>query len=663
MSIKNAQIRYNDTGTPIAEAFGDVYFSNDNGLEETRYVFLTHNDLPGRWRLLHNDDVFTVMETGFGTGLNFLACWQALNALHDNEQCGPGHVHFISIEKYPLSKKDLQQALNNWPELTGLSHQLLQQYPDLTPGCHRLTFTTDYGVIRLDLYFGDVQGVLPDVSCPPQGMVDAWFLDGFAPSKNPDMWSDSLYAQMVRLARVGCTFATFTAAGAVRRGLQQAGFTVKKCPGFGSKREMLAGKLAEKPQTDIIKPWYYRYASPQKRIAVIGAGLAGANLCYALCRHGYKVTLYTQHIAGDASGNAQGGFYPQLHAEGNTRSHFMAQAFGYAARLYQQLAQQHDFAHQFCGVLQLGFHAKEQARLEKLAEKGHWPDSLVHPVSAVETSELAGLPLPYPGLFIPQGGWIHPHGLIEALLASCGEHLQVQTEKVLSQLSQGSSNEWQLHWQDGSTDHEACVVLAGGARSMAWDVLSPLPLRPVRGQVEAIPSQPPLTALRTVLCHKGYLTPAFAGQHALGSTYVKNDLSTAYRQSEEQQNLQVQQKALTDCDWIHQLKSQQQGRAAIRLGTPDHLPLAGAVPDFEAQRLAYAQLRKGHKDCHYPLAEDIPGLFVLCGLGSRGLCTAPILAEVLACQLSGKPMPLDGTTLAALSPNRFLIRELMRQPG
>lgn len=662
MTIKSAQISYNSHGTPVADAFGDVYFSNHNGLRETRYVFLQHNDLPGRLRLLQDDDDFTVLETGFGTGLNFLACWQALDTLHREQQCGPGRLYFISTEKYPLSKNDLQQALNQWPELEDYSQQLIEQYPDLTPGCQRLVFSCQNYELMLDLQFGDIQQLLPAMHCPQTGLADAWFLDGFAPGKNPDMWTYELYRQMVRLAKPGCTFATFTAAGAVRRGLQQAGFEVKKCPGFGTKRHMLAGTLYHKPEPGVIKPWYIRHTSAAKDVAIVGGGLAGANLCYALCRRGYKVRLFTEHVAGDASGNPQGGFYPQLHAEGNTSSHFMAQAFGYAQRLYRHLATENNFAHQFCGVLQLGFNPKELARLTKLADKGHWPRSLVQPVSAAEATEIAGLPLPYAGLFIANGGWINPAGLIQALLKACGNRLQIETGRTLNTLTR-EQDQWHLHWQNGESHHSECLILATGARSVQIAPLAALPLRPVRGQVEAIPSQAPLEKLNTVLCHKGYLTPAFDGHHGLGSTYVKDDQCTEYRVAEEQQNLATQSRALAECDWVHQLCSEQQGRASVRLSTPDHLPIVGAMPDFETQRQAYKGLRKGHKDAHYPPAQDLPGLFTFCGLGSRGLCTAPILAEALACQLSGNPMPLDNSTLAALNPNRFLIRELIRQPG
>ncbi|GGD67296.1 bifunctional tRNA (5-methylaminomethyl-2-thiouridine)(34)-methyltransferase MnmD/FAD-dependent 5-carboxymethylaminomethyl-2-thiouridine(34) oxidoreductase MnmC [Lacimicrobium alkaliphilum] len=662
MTIKNAQISYNDNGTPVAEAFGDVYFSDYNGLEETQYVFLLQNDMPGRFRLLQDDDDFTVLETGFGTGLNFLTCWQALDGLRHQQQRGPGRLHFISTEKYPLSRHDLQQALAQWPQLARFSQQLTEHYPDLTPGCHRLVFNTGEYQLILDLHFGDIEDVLPDMYCPETGLADAWFLDGFAPSKNPDMWTDKLYRQMVRLAKPGCTFATFTAAGAVRRGLQQAGFDVRKCPGFGRKRDMLAGRLNHKPAPDIFKPWYQRRAFQTQEIAVVGGGLAGANLCYALCHQGYRVSLYTERLAGDASGNPQGGFYPQLHTEGNISSHFMAQAFGYAQRLYRYLAKTDDFAHQFCGVLQLGFNPKEQARLEKLAARHHWPDSLIRPVSASEASDIAGLPITYPGLFIPKGGWINPQGLIQTLLKACGNKLQIHTEKRLNSVTR-QKGQWYLQWQDCTGNQSECVVLATGAQSITNNLLSELPLRPVRGQVEAVPSQPPLDELKTVLCHKGYLTPALNGHHALGSTYVKNDLNTDYREEEKRQNLNTHYKALSECDWIQQLTGIQHGRASIRLSTPDHLPIMGAIADFNAQRQSYAELRKGHKDSRYPPPEDLPGLFVFCGLGSRGLCTAPILAEALACQLSGKPMPLDSRTLAALNPNRFLIRELIRQPG
>lgn len=225
---------------PYSDAFDDIYFSTEDGLAETRYVFIQRNSLAQRWPE-HDRTFFTVGETGFGTGLNFLATWQAFRLYKQQHPDGnTKQLHFISTEKYPLTPHDLQQALSSWPELAELGQLLTAAYHPTESGCLRLSFDQD--TVILDLWLGDVLETLPELQIQEDGLVDAWFLDGFAPSKNPEMWCDALFQQLYRLGRPKSTLATFTCAGFVRRGLIAAGFLVEKCPGFGKKREMLTGQ-------------------------------------------------------------------------------------------------------------------------------------------------------------------------------------------------------------------------------------------------------------------------------------------------------------------------------------------------------------------------------------------------------------------------------------
>lgn len=225
---------------PYSEAFEDIYFSTEDGLAETRYVFIQQNSLAQRWPE-HDRTFFTIGETGFGTGLNFLATWQAFRTYKQQHPNGnTQQLHFISTEKYPLTRHDLQQALAVWPELTELSRLLSAAYiPE--PATDHLHMSFDQGSVILDVWLGDVLDTLPTLQTQKDGLMDAWFLDGFAPSKNPDMWCDALFRQLFRLCRPMGTLATFTCAGFVRRGLSAAGFIMEKRTGFGKKREMLAG--------------------------------------------------------------------------------------------------------------------------------------------------------------------------------------------------------------------------------------------------------------------------------------------------------------------------------------------------------------------------------------------------------------------------------------
>lgn len=237
-------------GQPYSSHYQDIYFATDalnpqQGLAETRYVFLQHNQLAERWRKL-NTASFTIAETGFGTGLNFLcACQLWLSAAAQTVFDGtPARLHFISTEKHPLSLADMQRVHALWPDLAAESQALLAKYQVLPPGFHRLHLLN--GSITLTLLIGDVLATLPQLNTK----VDAWFLDGFAPAKNPDMWQAPLFTHMARLSNTNATFATFTSAGLVKRSLAAAGFTVHKATGYGRKREMLYGTLSNQASTN-----------------------------------------------------------------------------------------------------------------------------------------------------------------------------------------------------------------------------------------------------------------------------------------------------------------------------------------------------------------------------------------------------------------------------
>ena len=668
MKISHAAIHFNQNGTPFAEQFDDLYFSDSLGLEETEHVFLQHNHLPQRW-LDWPASHFVIAETGFGTGLNFLVTLAHYAKLTAQGSIVDFRLHFVTVEKYPLKKADLAQALVLYPQLAEYSQDLLEQYPINVAGCHRLEFMQ--GRVSLDLWLGDVHDVLPQWSAGVEGKVDAWYLDGFAPSKNPEMWTDNLFNQMARLAKPDCTYATFTAAGVVKRGLLQAGFSVEKQAGHGQKRHNLRGQLNHKTPMLWPKPYYNRASAtklkptqglnPQTKIAIIGGGLAAANCAYALKQRGLNSDVYCREsqVAQGASGNHQGALYPHLNSIANTSSQFHAQAYLYASQLYKRLNKsEHTFAHQWCGVIQVAFNDKVKQRYQKLIEQGVWSEDLVHWISQEQATKIANMPLPYAGLFFPQGGWINPPELVDSLFKHAGS--KVHTNKQLSQLT-ASTQGWQLTFADGSHSIADIVILATGSDFANIAQLTELPLQGVRGQVEYIESNAELKPLASVICHKGYLTPALHNLHALGSSYVKDDHNTDYRTTEQKTNLALHKKSLSLSPWAQRIESQSQGRAATRCSTADHLPMVGAVPDITNQQQQYWDLFKALPAQHYPVATDKPNLYMLNGLGSRGLTTAPLLAEILASQICAEPLPVAEKVLDALNPNRFLIRSLIRR--
>ena len=228
-----ATVAFRDDGTPYSPLYGDIYHSAVGALAQARYVFLQGNGLPERWQ---GRRTFTVLETGFGIGINFLTTWAAWRG--DSARCE--HLHFVSIEKHPFSADDLRRAYAATVDdeaVATLADLLLTAWPTLSPGMHSLEF--EGGSITLTLAFGDAADVLPALRLH----ADAFYLDGFAPAKNPELWSPSIFKSLAGLAGEGATFSTYTSAGDVKRALLQAGVEYRKVPGFGWKRAMLVGRL------------------------------------------------------------------------------------------------------------------------------------------------------------------------------------------------------------------------------------------------------------------------------------------------------------------------------------------------------------------------------------------------------------------------------------
>ncbi|APD94543.1 methyltransferase [Alteromonas mediterranea] len=729
MKSKHAQVHFNESGTPVADHFDDVYFSNDSGIDETQHVFVAGNDLLERWQQWRNP-TFVIAETGFGTGLNFLVAMRAFNEFKATNPNHPlKHLYFITTEKFPLPQQDMQRALEAFPALKDEAQALASLYPMGLEGCHRLHF--DNHSTTLDLWIGDVHELLPQWHSPVNGLIDAWFLDGFAPSKNPDMWTDVLFSQMARLSKTGTTFGTFTAAGIVKRGLAGVGFDIKKRKGFGRKRDMLTGVFNqnnEKVQHKLRLPAgpYYRYANGRldktSKVAVVGSGLAAATACLALVKRGINTTLYFDGdtLASGASGNPQGGFYPQLHSEASIASRIQAHSFLYARQRYEHTIENvkayglTSVAHDFCGVIQLSFNDKVAERQNKLAAADVWPEALIRPVDSKEVSDIANLTLPYSGLYIGLGGWLSPPQLVDAMIEEALQSGKLELQPNHTYVSH-KAIEGTLHNEDNGAstgaldaddvdiakgdsvngsatqkvqicfnlgEPEKCakgdldsntfdsdlpqenviadhLILALGAGAVNASDFDSLSLRPVRGQVEAIPTQMPIEQLKTVLCHKGYMTPALDDRHALGSTYVKNDLSTDVRSDETKTNLATHEQALANTSIVQALQHDDQARAATRLGSPDHQPVVGALHDFNALKKHYDMLGVGKPLTSAPVLPESVVSTLTC-LGSRGLTTAPLMAEVLVSSLCKEPLPLSNDLLNAVNTSRFMTREAIR---
>lgn len=631
--LQNAKISWNEAGTPVSDSFGDVYFSNDNGLNETRYVFLQQNGLPERWSM-HPHASFIIAETGFGTGLNFLATWQQFNHFRETKTVGNvPRLHFISFEKYPLSRADLRKALDSWPELAKFSQELIKIYPQAVPGCHRLVF--ENGQITLDLWFGDVNEVLPQVYVPVDGLVDAWFLDGFAPSKNPDMWSEALFQQMYRLCRGQATLATFTAAGFVRRGLAEAGFEMRKAAGYGKKREMLQGfcpKTTSDSPTANFKP---------SSITIVGGGIAAASLAYLFARRSIPVTLFCKDdaIAESASGNPQGAIYPLLHSPNDTLSQFFASAFDFCTQTIDPILNQCDIPHAWQGVEIRSTDEKSARKNQELLAAG-FPETLVYEKDGA--------------VYFPDGGWVSPEQLTKALISEAQSQTDVtihlNTEIVTLQPTDSG---WQLTDQNQLVWQAERVILANGAEIGHFDQTAGLPVTPVRGQITYIEPAEAVASNHHVICGDGYVVPAYQDQQVIGATYARQNLSRELNDADHVENI-AKMKTTLGVETIE--PKILGGRAALRGVTRDHLPLVGGMRSQDELENAANQFDpQGWQPAPHA------NLFVAAGFGSRGLCSATFAAEILISQLLSEPLPCSLAVLNDLDPQRRWLKPLYRQ--
>lgn len=656
-----ASLSFNSNHTPVSEQFDDIYFSTQDGLEESYYVFQDGNQLWQRWQV-HTSESFVIAETGFGTGLNFLAVadkFQQFLAAFPNSKLK--RLYFISFEKFPLTSEQLSIIHSHYPQFATLSQKMAAYWQPRQTGCQRYHFEQIY----LDVWFGDLLQNLPQLGDVYANKIDAWFLDGFSPDKNPEMWNDILYHHMFRLTKHGGSFATFTAASAVRKGLQAVGFEVKKRKGFGKKREMLWGEKPYQSETPQINyPYFYMENSTEvDDIALVGGGVASLFVALSLLEKGKKVTLYCKDsaLAQNASGNLQGAIYPQLSDDDERNIRFYVHCFDYALQRLAQIVPKVEFEHALTGVALYAYNDKMAKKLEKMAEQTD-DDSLFKLCDARELTEKIGLEVPNGGAFMPQGGWLSPIQLVQgtfAYLQTKGLRVVLNHEVKDPQFCAGKW-QWQHH---GDTFSHSTLVLANGHTLTQFEQAQGIPLYPVRGQVSQIPTTRALQQLKCVVCYDGYLTPVSkAKTHCLGASHVRDNAQTYFSPEEHHENGAKLQQNLAACDWTDNIDlSQNLAKQGVRAALRDRVPMVGLMPDFAAQkrqyRNLYNQLRRKEA---VENAANFTRLYLVNGLASRGLTTAPLLGEMLASLICNEPLPISEDIWHALSPNRSWMRKLLK---
>ena len=578
---------WTDDGSPRSGRFDDIYFSREDGLAETRAVFLAGCGLPGAWA---GRTRFCVGELGFGTGLNIAA----LLDLWRREGPPGARLEIFSVEAFPLARHEAARALAAWPELAEAAGALLDAWPAATSGFHRLDLPAFNAT--LDLAVGDADRALSQWT----GRADAWFLDGFAPSTNPGMWSDAVLDGIAARSAPDARVATFTVAGAVRRGLTARGFVVEKRPGHGRKRERLEARL----------PGSESAPRPTPTVAVVGAGIAGAALARAFAALGLRATVVEAERPGaGGSGFPAGLVTPRLDAGDGDIAALYAQALTRAAALYGGMPG----AVVGAGVLQLEQTPRDAGRFAKVAAQAVWPDGAMAVRDEAACAAQIGEPTTGGGLWMRDAMAVRPAAVLEAWLGAA-DRLTATTARI-----ERADDGWRLLDPSGAVILKADIVViaAGwGAAALAPD----LPLSPVRGQadwVEGVATGP--------VAWGGYATPTGSGL-LFGATHDRGETGGGPTAEASARNLATVAARLPELAARIAAAGPVQSRTAVRATTPDRLPLAGAA--------------------------GADGLFILGGLGSRGLCAAPLLAEHVAALATGASSPLPAGLAARVAPLR-----------
>ncbi|MCJ8312915.1 MAG: bifunctional tRNA (5-methylaminomethyl-2-thiouridine)(34)-methyltransferase MnmD/FAD-dependent 5-carboxymethylaminomethyl-2-thiouridine(34) oxidoreductase MnmC [Saccharospirillaceae bacterium] len=644
--IEPAKVSFNQRGTLQSDLFGDLYFSNQGALEEIEHNFLTPNTLSERFKKLKDNRVFTVGETGFGTGLNFFKTWQ-LFELHSPSNT---RLHFISVEKHPLTKVDLILALQNFPSLKNQTTQLLEQYPKLLPGFHTLHFKN----ITLTLIFADAFEGLEQC----HAKVDAWFLDGFMPDSNSKMWDIELFQQIARLSHLETTASTLSCARIVKDVLIGAGFKCKTKKGFAKKRKILTATFIGLcgPSNAITNQFYSLHDCKThftvKKIAVIGAGFSGCSTAYELNKSGHNVTLFDQQsdIAKGASSNSKAAMYLKPGSKNSYNNRFYLSAFFHSLRQ----AQTQNLPIENCGMIQLIHNEKEFKKQKELITCGLYFDAIFEQQDATQLSKTAGISINKDGLFYPHGAMATPKDLCVFWAKDINFINNCQIINI-----EKKENNWLLTNQKNKEFVFDKVIICNAYSASQFEQSKHLPLKNIRGQVSDCNAGEQSKHIKTVICGEQYITPARNNQHCFGATFDLKDDDSSVRQSDNIKNINNIERMLPSIAG-ELIADNTVGKTGFRCTTPDYMPVVGpCVPAKEyCEQFRHIQNKKLRSIKKAPVYD---GLFINVGFGSKGASTASLCAEIIKCLINEQSMPIEIDLLDHLHPGRFLIRDISRK--
>ena len=563
-----------DGGSIASKDYEDRYFQ-DNGFDESKEVYIDGNNLEERWESF-SGSCFTIGELGFGLGLNFLTtmhCWLKKERSFN--------LDYIGIDKKILEKKNLvlleeafpnlKKEINIFKECDVVGHNGFEciSIPDLK--------------IRLILVTEDVQKAINDICI---SNIDAWFLDGFDPKKNPEMWTEDVLKAVFDLSSCDSSFSSFTSVGRIRRALLENGFEVNKVPGFGTKRHRIVGRKFEENKK----------SNGIKKIAILGAGLSGSNLAFNLANSNIEVDVYDalDDLSKGSSGGPIASMYPKFSLDNSPRSKFLIASYFFSLNFYIKT-----LGFENTGLLFYGSDETKDKWISKILTLKR--DDLFELLSDDELEDLLGVSEIKKALHVKKGLFLQPLELKKKLL----EHRFIKiilNEKFVSFTEE--KNKVEVDFKSGlRKSYDALAVCTGKGLKDFNDNL-----KVSYGQMAGI-SNKDLFNIKMPLNHQGYIIPKVNGTNWIGSTYEQ---STDFKKENIEEKVKLNHAIFGNKDMSFEIQDLWEGE---RVSAKNNLPIASKIPEAK-------------------------NIYCIGGLGSRGLSYAPFLAEIVSSAIQDKQIPL-----------------------
>ncbi|MDG2089825.1 MAG: bifunctional tRNA (5-methylaminomethyl-2-thiouridine)(34)-methyltransferase MnmD/FAD-dependent 5-carboxymethylaminomethyl-2-thiouridine(34) oxidoreductase MnmC [Gammaproteobacteria bacterium] len=659
--IKPARLSWDDSGNPYSEDYQDIYYAKADALAESSYIFLAANNLAERWQQLSNKN-FIIGECGFGGGLNFLNTCKLWCEIFKKNSTN-STLYYLTCDLHPFTKDDLTYLHQKYPELGTYSDALLKIYPPLLSGIHSRDLNFGDKKVVLIFMLGNATEMFEQIYQANGFRVDAWYLDGFSPLLNSNMWDKLLCSALAALSKAETTLSTYSAAGLVKKSLRRNGFTIERKTGFANKRHMLVGKYNPIDQQNNSRQpaWFHipNINQDDKRAIIIGAGLAGCSTASELAQTGWQVTLIEREpkIANKASGNPKGIVYCKLSNSTDAIANYYLHSFLFAVDHYEQFSKSNDIGWQSCGLVQIAFDEREKKRqiqaINKLSNL-----SFVRHLNSQEVNKISGVNIDNEGLFFPYSGFLNPRALCNAYTQHNNISCLTNTEALNLNFK---NNIWQVEDSSANIVQAPIVIIANSHDASNFQQSRHYPLTKSFGQIDQYPVTELNSSLNCVVCGKGYVLPGSSDSQFIGGiTNTDKALATNIRAVAEK-NLELVKSMSPSLAKDYGKNVLTKSRTGVRCSSPDYLPLIGPVENKEQCQDIYAGLSRNAKKDFTQMAEHQTGLFINVAHGSHGLSSTPVAAKYLTNLINKSPLPLSNANANCLHPIRYLISNLKKQ--